>query len=134
MSDIIISSKQTQVLVSGVGCNVITGLKAILDEVKNKEETQATLENLANSLDMKVNELADNIVIVGGYPEFSYEIIEKLSESFDDKTVFMDDIPSLKKRIKYCKNPMEKQMLNKQLNECYKEQKETNTRGGEKDR
>ncbi|QIX89168.1 hypothetical protein [Enterocloster clostridioformis] len=118
----------------GIGCHVITGLEAILNEVKNKEETQIALENLANSLDMTVNELADNIAIVGGYPEFSNEVIEKLSELYNDKTVFMDDIQSLKKKIKYSKNPLEKKMLNKQLNECYKEQKKTNTRGGEKDR
>lgn len=128
MSDIFISSKQTQALVSGVGYPVITGLKAILNEVKNKEETQTALENLANRLDMTVNELADNIAIVGGYPEFLYGIIEKLSELFDDKTVFMDDIPSLKKRIKYCKNPMEKKMLSKQLNDIYKDNKKAKNR------
>lgn len=77
---------------------------------------------------MTVNELADNIAIVGGYPEFSYEIIEKLSESFDDKTVFIDDIPSLKKRIKYCKNPMEKKMLSKKLNDIYKDNKKAKNR------
>ena len=43
MSDIFISSKQTQVIVSGVGCRVIKGLKAILNEVKNKEEIQTAL-------------------------------------------------------------------------------------------
>lgn len=31
-----------------------------------------------------------------------------------------DDIPALKKQIKYCKNPMEIRMLNKRLNEAYK--------------
>ena len=33
------------------------------------------------------------------------------------------DISSLKKRIKYCKNPMEKKMLQQELNALYKEQK-----------
>lgn len=33
------------------------------------------------------------------------------------------DISSLKKRIKYCKNPMEKKILQQELNALYKEQK-----------
>lgn len=33
------------------------------------------------------------------------------------------DIPTLKKRIKYCKNPMEKKMLGKELNALYKARK-----------
>lgn len=33
------------------------------------------------------------------------------------------DIPTLKKRIKYCKNPMEKKKLEQELNALYKEQK-----------
>lgn len=31
-----------------------------------------------------------------------------------------DDIPALKKQIKYCKNPMEVKALNKRLNDAYK--------------
>lgn len=31
-----------------------------------------------------------------------------------------DDIVTLKKQIKYCKNPMEMKMLNKRLNDAYK--------------
>ena len=33
------------------------------------------------------------------------------------------DIPTLKKRIKYCKNPMEKKKLEQELNTLYKEHK-----------
>lgn len=33
------------------------------------------------------------------------------------------DISTLKKRIKYCKNPMEKKKLDQELNALYKEQK-----------
>lgn len=32
-------------------------------------------------------------------------------------------IPELKKRIKYCRNPMEKKKLQQELNQAYKEQK-----------
>ena len=34
-----------------------------------------------------------------------------------------DDIATLKKQIKYCKNPMEMKMLNKRLNDAYKKSK-----------
>lgn len=34
---------------------------------------------------------------------------------------FSLDIPALKKKIKYCKNPLEKRCLEKQLNVDYKE-------------
>lgn len=33
------------------------------------------------------------------------------------------NIPELKKRIKYCRNPMEKKKLQQELNQAYKEQK-----------
>lgn len=34
-----------------------------------------------------------------------------------------DDIPAIKRQIKYCKNPMEIKMLNKRLNDAYKKSK-----------
>lgn len=54
-----------------------------------------------------------------------------LSESLKDiESIFRDigemadapdgDIVTLKKQIKYCKNPMEMKMLNKRLNDAYK--------------
>lgn len=47
------------------------------------------------------------------------ELFEKLSNVDDIKP----DIPQLKKRIKYCRNPMEKKKLQQELNQAYKEQK-----------
>lgn len=43
----------------------------------------------------------------------------------DESTFYppKEDISSLKKRIKYCKNPMEKKKLQQELNALYKEQK-----------
>ena len=38
-------------------------------------------------------------------------------------TIPQPDISSLKKRIKYCKNPMEKKKLQQELNALYKEHK-----------
>ena len=112
--------KSMKLLVSGAGCNSNTGLKAILETVKNREAVQIALENLANDISMSVEELADNIEIIGGYPEFTYKIIEKLADQLD-KSFYLSDIPALKKRIKHCKNPMEKKLLNRKLNDAYKE-------------
>ena len=48
-------------------------------------------------------------------------------ELLEDLTVVTEppkqDISTLKKRIKYCKNPMEKKKLEQELNVLYKEQK-----------
>ena len=51
----------------------------------------------------------------------SLENIEELFKSIEEVVADVpDDIPALKKQIKYCKNPMEIKMLNKRLNEAYK--------------
>lgn len=39
----------------------------------------------------------------------------------DEESDISPDIKSLKKRLKYAKSPLEKQMLNRQLNKAYKE-------------
>lgn len=59
-----------------------------------------------------------------------FEDLLKTAKEFDlleDLTVVTEppkqDIPTLKKRIKYCKNPMEKKKLEQELNTLYKEHK-----------
>lgn len=49
--------------------------------------------------------------------------LQELTESALDPDDFSSDIPSLKKRIKYCKNPLERKNLERQLNVAYKEMK-----------
>ena len=49
--------------------------------------------------------------------------LQELSELATDPDDFSSDIPSLKKRIKYCKNPLERKSLERQLNAAYKEMK-----------
>lgn len=52
-----------------------------------------------------------------------YEDMKRLEEIFRDIEEMVDipdDIPTIKKQIKYCKNPMEMKMLNKRLNDAYK--------------
>ena len=49
--------------------------------------------------------------------------LQELSEMATDSDDFSSDIPSLKKRIKYCKNPLERKSLERQLNDAYKTMK-----------
>lgn len=52
-----------------------------------------------------------------------YELLQELSELATDPDDFSSDIPLLKKKIKYCKNPLERKSLERQLNAAYKEMK-----------
>lgn len=49
--------------------------------------------------------------------------LQELSDLATDPDDFSSDIPSLKKRIKYCKNPLERKSLERQLNAAYKKMK-----------
>lgn len=49
--------------------------------------------------------------------------LQELSELATNPDDFSSDIPSLKKRIKYCKNPLERKSLERQLNAAYKKMK-----------
>ena len=56
--------------------------------------------------------------------EFNIEnSLQELSDLATNPDDFSSDIPSLKKRIKYCKNPLERKNLERQLNTAYKEMK-----------
>ena len=79
-------------------------LKELLDI--NKQFPEIQLDDEVEELLRKFNEL----------PEM---IIEDVSGS----NIPIQDIPSLKKRIKYCKNPMERRKLQQDLNSLYRTQK-----------
>lgn len=49
--------------------------------------------------------------------------IESIFKDIEEMVDTPDDIATLKKQIKYCKNPMEMKMLNKRLNDAYKKSK-----------
>lgn len=57
--------------------------------------------------------------------EFSEKVerLQELGELLDNKPNWEEDISGLKKRIKHCKNPMEKKQLQKKLDEVYKTKK-----------
>lgn len=66
--------------------------------------------------DMKLKELLESMRT---YPSLS----EALDEICNEVQSKQDTISSLKKRIKYCKNPIEKKNLERELNDLYKKRK-----------
>ncbi len=85
----------------------------------------ATIEaRIQNELEQEYKDL--KVESQGGW----FEDLLKTAKEFDllDDLAFVpeppkQDISTLKKRIKYCKNPMEKKKLEQELNALYKEQK-----------
>lgn len=85
----------------------------------------ATIEaRIQNELEQEYKDL--NVESQGDW----FEDLLKTAKEFDlleDLVVVSEppkqDIPTLKKRIKYCKNPMEKKKLEQELNALYKEHK-----------
>ena len=79
---------------------------------------------IQNELDQKYKDL--NVESQGDWLE---DLIKTAKEFdlLDDLALVTEppkqDISTLKKRIKYCKNPMEKKKLEQELNVLYKEQK-----------
>lgn len=84
-----------------------------------------------NDLDDKTIESIQYIAAVSGtcisqIVEAFEQLCKSLSESLGSienilKSIdYPDDIPAIKKQIKYCKNPMEIKALNKRLNDAYK--------------
>lgn len=60
--------------------------------------------------------------------ELDTNSLEELSNLATDSDNFSSDIHSLKKRIKYCRNPLERKNLQKQLNAAYKTMKKRSDR------
>ena len=66
--------------------------------------------------DMNLRELLESMKT---YPSLS-EVLDEICNEVQSK---QDTISSLKKRIKYCKNPIEKKNLERELNDLYKNRK-----------
>lgn len=116
-----------KVLITGNGSQVSKYLRDILEQCRKQDEALNVMKNMSDMLDMTVEEFANEIEIIGGYPEFSYELLEKLSDLYDKAFVLpKESISDLKKRIKYCKNFMERKKFQQELNILYKEQKKGN--------
>lgn len=50
----------------------------------------------------------------------SMKNLEEVFRNIEEMVEPPDDIPTIKKQIKYCRNPMEIKALNKRLNDAYK--------------
>ena len=80
------------------------------------------LEGINISENYKLEDVALGIV---GIDEFCKYAVEELNKQIGEEVnLWSKQSPSiLKKRIKYCKNPMEKKKLEQELNALYKEHK-----------
>ena len=92
-------------------------IKGMIETIKRADERQV----LANKLGITLEELEELDFIKDTYS--SYLTLQKLAEFWDELAAKEEDISSLKKQIKYCKNPMQKKQLEKKLNEEYKKRK-----------
>lgn len=70
-------------------------------------------------------ELEDMVKYVFGEDDFKpfVEILKNLSEAGEYEDNPNLNISQLKKRIKYCRNPLEKQSLQRELNALYKKRR-----------
>ena len=109
-----VASKNPQILISGNGYNVAKAMRDIAERLQKAE---------SDYIDQKVREelgVTDTLSVLT-----TSDILNSMSMMVDE-SVFeppKEDISSLKKRIKHCKNHMEKQRLQRELNVLYKEQK-----------
>lgn len=106
-------SDATKVLIVGKQIDAIGKMISAMAEAQIQNEIEQEYK------DLKVESQ-------GGW----FEDLLKTAKEFElleDLTVVTEqpkqDISTLKKRIKYCKNPMEKKKLEQELNALYKEQK-----------
>lgn len=108
-------SKHTvKVLISGYGFPQVKQMLKMAMETQLENEIEqkykvVELQDDKNDILQKFNEIR------GGY-------LVDIDDVFDYELP-RQDVSSLKKKIRYCKNPMERKMLQQELNALYKEQK-----------
>ena len=119
-----IDIKTANILAIGYGCQVSKLLKNILERIRQEEESFQAIKNMADALGMSIEEYENHLIYFNDGSAFpTCELLEKMSDLYNGDLIPQPDISSLKKRIKYCKNPMEKKKLQQELNALYKEQK-----------
>ena len=119
-----IDIKTANILAIGYGCQVSKSLKNILERIRQEEESFQAIKNMADALGMSIEEYENHLIYFNdGFALSTCELLEKMSDLYNGDLIPQPDISSLKKRIKYCKNPMEKKKLQQELNALYKEQK-----------
>lgn len=119
-----IDVKTANILAIGSGCKVSSELKRLIELCRYEEESLQAMKNMADAFGMSIEECANNLIYFNDGTAFpTCELLEKMSDLWNKDLLLQPDISSLKKRIKYCKNPMEKKKLQQELNALYKEQK-----------
>lgn len=119
-----IDIKTANILAIGSGCKTSKALKGLIELCRHEDESLQAMKNMSEALEMSIDELASQLHYFNDGSAFpTYELLEKMSDLYNKKLTPQTDIPSLKKRIKYCKNPMEKKKLQQELNTLYKELK-----------
>lgn len=106
-------SNATKILIVGRQMDAIGKMISVTMEVQ-----------IQNELEQKYKDL--NVESQGDLFEDLLKVVKEF-DLLDDLALVPEppkqDIPTLKKRIKYCKNPMEKKKLEQELNTLYKEHK-----------
>ena len=117
-----IDVKTANILAIGSGCKVSSALKRLIELCRYEEESLQAMKNMSDALGMSIEEYANKLIYFNDGTAFpTYELLEKMSDLLNQESHSQPDISSLKKRIKYCKNPMEKKKLQQELNALYKE-------------
>lgn len=91
-------------------------LKIISERIRNFNAEEESVEYGSNSNNIIIDDLIDIL----NKQSIEWNNILKDSNIYQYRS---DDISALKKRIKYCKNPMEKKKLEQELNLLYKKKK-----------
>ena len=107
-------SDVTKVLIGGKKMNAIGKMISAMAETQIQNELEQKYKDFGIQVqEDPVAKLIETINEMHLGDNFPIECLESPKQ----------DIPTLKKRIKYCKNPMEKKKLEQELNALYKEQK-----------
>lgn len=96
-------------------CGMGKSINNLAKEIIKAEEEYIKMEQ------MKV--LGLNEEILNCKSTLASEELNKIFSEIDTEVIDTESISNLKKRIKYCKNPMERKQLEQKLNVLYKEQK-----------
>lgn len=87
------------------------------------EKESIKLYNLAEVENMPMDDAIAWLITVMPYVFISVRDVESLLNILSQNKDIKPTIPELKKRIKYCRNHMERRTLQQKLNIAYKEQK-----------
>lgn len=85
------------------------------------EEQLKRIGEISSVSGISIEQLLDYITKLNNVGNWNQRVSELWEESTQDD--FYGTIGQLKKQIKYSKNPLEVKMLNRQLNQMYKEKK-----------